>query len=156
MTPKVKYKIVAPEIIGNYPLQKATPGSAGVDLPAAIPEAITLQPNEVKLIPTGLKIWVEDPAYVGLIHPRSGAGHKLGLVLGNLTGVIDSDYQGQLMVSLWNRSTEPRVIEPLQRIAQYVVTPVASPEYVLDDSDWTTSQRADGGFGSSGQGAAKK
>ena len=150
MKPVVKYEVVNEKMRQHTYLARATPGSAGVDLLAAVDEAFVLSPNQVKLVPTGLKIWVENPEFVGLIMPKSGTGHKRGLVLGNLTGVIDSDYQGELFVSLWNRGEVPQTIEPFSQIAQYVVVPVAQPVYMEDQSDWEANQRGEGGFGSTG------
>jgi dUTP pyrophosphatase len=129
----------------------ATPGSAGLDLRACLEAALTLAPGETRLIPTGLAIHLADPGYAAMILPRSGLGHKHGIVLGNLVGLIDSDYQGQLMVSLWNRADTPFVIEPMERIAQMVIVPVVQARFNVVD-DFATSQRGDGGFGSTGKG----
>lgn len=128
----------------------ATGGSAGLDLRACLEEALTLQPGETRLIPTGLAIHIADPAFAGLILPRSGLGHKHGIVLGNLVGLIDSDYQGPLMVSAWNRSNVSFVIQPMERLAQLVVVPVQQVGFnVVEDFD--QSDRGAGGFGSTGQ-----
>ncbi len=127
----------------------ATDGSAGVDLRANIDEAFTLQPGETKLVNTGLAIHLKDVGYAAAILPRSGLGHKHGVVLGNLTGLIDSDYQGELMVSLWNRSTEAFTVNPGDRIAQMIIVPVARPEFVVVDS-FEATERGEGGFNSTG------
>ena len=129
----------------------ATTGSAGLDLRACLDEPLTLQPGETALVPTGLAIHVGDPGYAALILPRSGLGHKHGIVLGNLVGLIDSDYQGQLMVSMWNRGQTPFTIEPGERIAQLVVVPVVQVELEVVE-DFATSARGAGGFGHSGRG----
>jgi dUTP pyrophosphatase len=127
----------------------ASAGAAGLDLRAALETALTLAPGEAQLIPTGLAIHVEDPRYAALILPRSGLGHKHGIVLGNLVGLIDSDYQGQLMVSAWNRSQARYVIQPLERIAQLVIVPVVQVELNVVE-DFAASARGAGGFGSTG------
>jgi dUTP pyrophosphatase len=128
----------------------ATPGSAGLDLRACIGEAITLKPGESLLIPTGLAIHLDDPALAAVIIPRSGLGHKHGIVLGNLVGLIDSDYQGQVFVSCWNRAGEAFVVNPLERIAQLVVVPVVQVELNVVES-FEESVRGAGGFGSTGK-----
>jgi dUTP pyrophosphatase len=128
----------------------ATPGSAGLDLRACIGEAITLKAGESSLIPTGLAIHLDDPGLAAVIIPRSGLGHKHGIVLGNLVGLIDSDYQGQVFVSCWNRGREPFVVNPLERIAQLVVVPVVQVELNVVDS-FEASARGAGGFGSTGK-----
>jgi len=128
----------------------ATPGSAGLDLRACIGEAITLEPGDSSLIPTGLAIHLDDPALAAVIIPRSGLGHKHGIVLGNLVGLIDSDYQGQVFVSCWNRGKEPFVVNPLERIAQLVVVPVVQVELNVVDA-FDASARGAGGFGSTGK-----
>jgi dUTP pyrophosphatase len=127
----------------------ASAGAAGLDLRAALEADLSLAPGEAQLIPTGLAIHVADPRYAALILPRSGLGHKHGIVLGNLVGLIDSDYQGQLMVSAWNRGRIPYVIRPLERLAQLVVVPVVQVELNIVD-DFTASSRGAGGFGSTG------
>lgn len=150
---QVQVKILNPKI-GNddkFPLpHRATDGSAGIDLRACIDEPITIKVGESQLIGTGLAIYIQDPDYVGLIMPRSGLGHKHGIVLGNLTGVIDADYQGELMVSIWNRSQTDYVLQPGEKMAQYLVVPIARPtfEIVAEFSD--ISVRGEGGFGSTG------
>lgn len=131
--------------------QYATPGSAGLDLRACIDTSLSLNPGETQLIPTGMAIYIADPNYAAMLLPRSGLGHKHGVVLGNLVGLIDSDYQGPLMVSMWNRSDTVFTIEPLDRIAQMVIVPVMQPTFhVVDDFD-DASERHTGGFGSTGQ-----
>lgn len=128
----------------------ATPGSAGLDLRACLDEAITLAPGQTTLIPTGLAIHIADPGLAAIILPRSGLGHKHGIVLGNLVGLIDSDYQGQLMVSCWNRGQTEFVIQPFERIAQLVIVPVVQAQFRRVDS-FDTSARGAGGFGSTGK-----
>jgi dUTP pyrophosphatase len=128
----------------------ATPGSAGLDLRACIDAPITIEPGATVLIPTGLAIHIADPGYCAMILPRSGMGHKNGIVLGNLVGLIDSDYQGQLMISTWNRSQSAFTLQPLDRLAQLVIVPVMQVAFnVVDDFD--ASDRGAGGFGSTGQ-----
>ena len=150
---QVQVKILNPKI-GNddkFPLpHRATDGSAGIDLRACIDEPITIKAGESQLIGTGLAIYIQDPNYVGFIMPRSGLGHKHGIVLGNLTGVIDADYQGELMVSIWNRSQTDYVLQSGEKMAQYLVVPVVRPtfEIVAEFSD--ISVRGEGGFGSTG------
>ncbi|MBA4217349.1 MAG: dUTP diphosphatase [Roseateles sp.] len=128
----------------------ATPGSAGLDLRACLDAAITLAPGQTTLIPTGLAIHIADPGLAALILPRSGLGHKHGIVLGNLVGLIDSDYQGQLMVSCWNRGQTEFTIQPFERIAQLVIVPVVQATFRRVDS-FETSDRGVGGFGSTGK-----
>lgn len=128
---------------------RATEGSAGVDLRANTSEPFELKPGETKLVETGLAIHLDDVHVAAMILPRSGLGHKHGVVLGNLTGLIDSDYQGELMVSLWNRSTEPFTVNPGDRIAQMVIVPVMQPEFVVVDS-FESTERGAGGFNSTG------
>jgi dUTP pyrophosphatase len=127
-----------------------TLGSAGLDLRACIDQSITLQPGATDLLPTGLAIYLEDPNYAAMILPRSGLGHKHGIVLGNLIGLIDSDYQGELMISCWNRSDTAFEIQPLDRIAQLVIVPVLQADFVWVD-EFTASDRGDKGFGSTGR-----
>lgn len=129
----------------------ATPGSAGLDLRACLDAAVTLAPGQTTLIPTGLAIHIADPGLAALILPRSGLGHKHGIVLGNLVGLIDSDYQGPLMVSCWNRGSQAFTIQPMERIAQLVIVPVVQASFRLVDS-FEASQRGEGGFGSTGRG----
>ena len=128
----------------------ATAGSAGLDLRACIDAPITLQPGDSSLIPTGIAIHLDDPSLAAVIIPRSGLGHKHGIVLGNLVGLIDSDYQGQVFVSCWNRGREPFVVNPLERIAQLVVVPVVQVELNVVP-DFEASSRGAGGFGSTGK-----
>ncbi|WP_233831833.1 dUTP diphosphatase [Paraburkholderia sp. ZP32-5] len=128
----------------------ATTGSAGLDLRACLDEPLTLAPGETALVPTGLAIHVGDPGYAALILPRSGLGHKHGIVLGNLVGLIDSDYQGQLMISTWNRGQTTFVLNPMERLAQLVIVPVVQAEFNIVD-DFVESDRGAGGFGSTGK-----
>jgi len=128
----------------------ATNGSAGLDLRACLDAPVTLQPGETTLVPTGLAIHLADPGYAALILPRSGLGHKHGIVLGNLVGLIDSDYQGQLMVSTWNRGQAEFVLNPFERLAQLVIVPVVQAQFNIVD-DFAQSDRGEGGFGSTGR-----
>ncbi|HEY2605100.1 dUTP diphosphatase [Paraburkholderia sp. RL18-103-BIB-C] len=128
----------------------ATTGSAGLDLRACLDEPLTLKPGETALVPTGLAIHVGDPGYAALILPRSGLGHKHGIVLGNLVGLIDSDYQGQLMISTWNRGETAFVLNPMERLAQLVIVPVVQANFNIVD-DFEESERGAGGFGSTGK-----
>ena len=128
----------------------ATAGAAGLDLRACIDAPMMLQPGETQLIPTGMAIHLADPGYAALILPRSGLGHKHGIVLGNLVGLIDSDYQGQLMVSAWNRGQQAFKLAPLERLAQLVIVPVVQAEFNVVE-DFAASQRGEGGFGSTGR-----
>ena len=146
---KVDVKILDPRVKEKMPAY-ATAGSAGLDLRAMLDEPLTLQPGETKLIKTGLAIHLADPGYAALILPRSGLGHKHGIVLGNLVGLIDSDYQGELMVSTWNRGQEAFTIEPMERIAQLVIVPVVQMQMNIVD-DFEASDRGAGGFGSTGK-----
>ena len=128
----------------------ATAGSAGLDLRAALAEPLVLAPGQTELIPTGLSIYIADPGYAGLILPRSGLGHKHGIVLGNLVGLIDADYQGPLMVSAWNRGSQAFTIEPMERLAQLVVVPILQVGFNIVES-FDQSDRGAGGFGSTGR-----
>lgn len=128
----------------------ATPGSAGLDLRACIDDAITIEAGATVLIPTGLAIHVADPGYAAMILPRSGMGHKNGIVLGNLVGLIDSDYQGQLMVSTWNRGQAAFTLNPMERLAQLIIVPVLQVGFNIVD-EFDTSERGAGGFGSTGK-----
>ena len=128
----------------------ATPGSAGLDLRACLDAPLTLAPNAWQLVPTGMAIYLKDPAFAALILPRSGLGHKHGIVLGNLVGLIDSDYQGQLMVSAWNRSSVAFTIEPMERIAQLVIVPVIQAQFNIVN-EFKASERGEGGYGSTGK-----
>ena len=129
----------------------ATAGSAGLDLRACLDEPLTLAPNAWQLVPTGMAMHLKDPAYAALILPRSGLGHKHGIVLGHLVGLIDSDYQGQLMVSAWNRSEVAFTIEPMERIAQLVIVPVVQAQFHVVDEFTQASERGEGGYGSTGK-----
>jgi dUTP pyrophosphatase len=146
---KIDVKIIDSRMAGNLPAY-ATPGSAGLDLRACLDAPLVLAPNAWQLVPTGLAIYLEDPSYAALILPRSGLGHKHGIVLGNLVGLIDSDYQGQLMVSAWNRSSTAFIIEPMERIAQLVIVPVMQAQFNVV-SEFPASQRGEGGYGSTGK-----
>jgi dUTP pyrophosphatase len=128
----------------------ATPGSAGLDLRACIEHVLTLRPGETELIPTGMAVHLADPGFAALILPRSGLGHKHGIVLGNLVGLIDSDYQGQLFISCWNRGREVFLLNPMERIAQLVIVPVVQATFNIVD-DFSESKRGEGGFGSTGK-----
>ena len=145
----IDVKILDPRLQGNLP-SYATPGSAGLDLRACLQEPLTLAPNAWQLVPTGMAIYLQDPRFAALILPRSGLGHKHGIVLGNLVGLIDSDYQGQLMVSAWNRSTTAFTMEPMERIAQLVIVPVVQATFNVV-SEFEASQRGEGGYGSTGK-----
>lgn len=146
---KIDVKIIDERLRGNLPTY-ATPGSAGLDLRACLDAPLTLQPNAWQLVPTGLAIYLQDAGYAAMILPRSGLGHKHGIVLGNLVGLIDSDYQGQLMVSAWNRSDVAFTIEPMERIAQLVIVPVVQAKFNVVDA-FTATQRGEGGYGSTGK-----
>ncbi|OSN11442.1 deoxyuridine 5'-triphosphate nucleotidohydrolase [Lonsdalea iberica] len=151
MTKKIDVKIIDPRIGQEFPLPTyATPGSAGLDLRACLDSAVVLGAGETTLLPTGLAIHIGDPSLAAVILPRSGLGHKHGVVLGNLVGLIDSDYQGQLMVSVWNRGSTSFTIEPGERIAQMVFVPVVQAEFNLVN-EFTDSERGEGGFGHSGR-----
>ena len=148
---QLQVKILDPRIGTSFPLPSyATPGSAGLDLRACLDQALTLEPGQTELIPTGLAIHIDDPNLCAMILPRSGLGHKHGIVLGNLVGLIDSDYQGQLFVSCWNRGNTSFVMEPGERMAQLVLVPVIQADFSLV-TEFTDSDRGDGGFGSSGR-----
>ena len=135
----------------EQPPKYATAGSAGIDLRACIDAPLALAPGQTVLVPSGIAIHLEDPELAALVLPRSGLGHKHGIVLGNLVGLIDSDYQGQVMVSLWNRSAHPFTLEPMERIAQLVVVPVLQVGLNIVE-EFTASERGAGGFGSTGSG----
>lgn len=148
---KLQLKILDSRIGNEIPLPAyATSGSAGMDLRACIDAPITLKPGDTELIPTGIAIHISDPGYAATILPRSGLGHKHGIVLGNLVGLIDSDYQGQLFVSCWNRGNTTFTIEIADRIAQLVILPVAQVDFEMVE-EFNDSDRGDGGFGSSGR-----
>ena len=145
----IDIKILDPRMKDQLPAY-ATEGSAGLDLRACIDEAITIDAGATVLIPTGLAIHVADPGYAAMILPRSGMGHKNGIVLGNLVGLIDSDYQGQLMVSTWNRGQSAFTLNPMERLAQLIVVPVMQVGFNVVD-EFGTSERGAGGFGSTGK-----
>jgi dUTP pyrophosphatase len=148
---QIEVKILDDRIGSEFPLPDyATPGSAGLDLRACVDDTLTIGPGETHLIPTGISIYIADPSLCATILPRSGLGHKHGIVLGNLVGLIDSDYQGPLMVSVWNRGNKPYAIEAGERIAQLVFLPVVQAQFSIVSS-FNQSQRGEGGFGSSGQ-----
>ncbi len=146
---QIDVKMINP-MIKEYLPQYATEGSAGLDLRAAIDEALAIEPGQTTLIKTGMAIHIADPAYAAMILPRSGLGHKHGIVLGNLVGLIDSDYQGELMVSVWNRGNESFTIKPLERIAQMIIVPVIQASFNVV-ADFDASSRGTGGFGSTGK-----
>ena len=146
---KIDVKIMDQRLQGNLP-NYATPGSAGLDLRACLDSPLTLAANAWQLIPTGIAIYLHDPGYAALILPRSGLGHKHGIVLGNLVGLIDSDYQGQLMVSAWNRSDTPFTIAAMERIAQLLIVPVVRAEFNVV-AEFPASERGEGGYGSTGK-----
>jgi dUTP pyrophosphatase len=146
---KIDVKIIDPRMADQLPAY-ATPGSAGLDLRACLDAPLTLLPNAWQLVPAGIEIYLRDPGYAALILPRSGLGHKHGIVLGNLVGLIDSDYQGQLMVSAWNRSDIAFTIEPMERIAQLMIVPVLQAQFNVV-TEFPASQRGAGGYGSTGK-----
>jgi len=146
---KIDLKILDPRMRDQLPAY-ATSGSAGLDLRACIDAPLTIEPGATHLIPTGLAIHVADPGYAAVILPRSGLGHKNGIVLGNLVGLIDSDYQGQLMISTWNRGTAAFVLNPFERLAQLVVVPVVQAQFNIVE-EFPDSDRGAGGFGSTGK-----
>lgn len=150
MNTKIQLKILDPRIGKEFPLPKyATNGSAGLDLCACLQSKITILPKETILIPTGVSIYIADPKLAAVIIPRSGLGHKHGIVLGNLAGLIDSDYQGPLLISCWNRSEKAFEIVPGDRIAQLIIVPVVHAEFDIVE-EFMVSDRGDGGFGSTG------
>lgn len=147
---KIDVKILDPRIGKEFPLPEyATPGSAGMDLRACLDTPLVVEPGQTHLVKTGLAIHIADPGLCATILPRSGLGHKKGIVLGNLVGLIDSDYQGELMVSVWNRGQETFTMQPGERIAQLVIMPVVQARFEVVQ-DFTNSERGEGGFGSSG------
>ena len=146
---KIDVKIMDARMAEQLPAY-ATPGSAGLDLRACLNEPLTLPPNAWQLVPTGIAIYLQDPHFAAMILPRSGLGHKHGIVLGNLVGLIDSDYQGQLMVSAWNRSSTAFTIEPMDRIAQLLIVPVVQAQFNVV-TEFPASARGEGGYGSTGQ-----
>jgi dUTP pyrophosphatase len=146
----IDVRILDPRMAGRMPAY-ATPGSAGLDLRACLDAPLVLQPGATELIPTGLSIHIGDPGLAAMILPRSGLGHKHGIVLGNLVGLIDSDYQGPLMVSCWNRGSQAFTVQPMERIAQLVIVPVVQASFRRVDA-FEGSERGAGGFGSTGRG----
>ncbi|TXT41625.1 MAG: dUTP pyrophosphatase [Comamonadaceae bacterium] len=146
---KIDVKVMDARMAEQLP-HYATPGSAGLDLRACLDAPLTLQANAWQLVPTGIAMYLKDPGYAAMILPRSGLGHKHGIVLGNLVGLIDSDYQGQLMVSAWNRSDVPFTIEPMERIAQLVIVPVLQAQFNVV-TEFPASVRGEGGYGSTGK-----
>jgi dUTP pyrophosphatase len=146
---KIDVKVLDPRLSDQLPAY-ATPGSAGLDLRACIDQPLTLEPNAWRLVPTGIAIYLKDPGFAALILPRSGLGHKHGIVLGNLVGLIDSDYQGQLMVSAWNRSDTAFTLQPMERLAQLVIVPVVQAEFNVV-GEFPISERGEGGYGSTGK-----
>lgn len=146
---QIDVKVLDPRMAGQLPAY-ATPGSAGLDLRACLDAPLTLAPNAWQLVPTGLAIHLADPGFAAMILPRSGLGHKNGIVLGNLVGLIDSDYQGELMVSCWNRGQAAFTINPGERIAQLVFVPVVQAQFEIVD-DFAASARGSGGFGHTGR-----
>jgi len=151
MKSKIQLKILDSRIGNEFPVPNyATDGSAGMDMRACLDEAIDLAPGETVLVPTGLAIHLEDPNYAAMLLPRSGLGHKHGIVLGNLVGLIDSDYQGQVFVSCWNRGQDTFTVQPGERIAQMVIVPVVQAEFEIVD-EFHDSERGEGGFGHTGR-----
>jgi dUTP pyrophosphatase len=150
-TTAVDLKILDPRMAEVLPAY-GTPGSAGLDLRAGLSEPLVLQPGQVELIPTGLSMHLADPNLAAMILPRSGLGHKNGIVLGNLVGLIDSDYQGPLMVSCWNRGNSAFTIQPMDRIAQLIIVPVVQAQFRVVSEFGESTQRGEGGFGSTGKG----
>ena len=150
-TTAVDLKILDPRMAEVLPAY-GTPGSAGLDLRASLSEPLVLQPGQVELLPTGLSMHLADPNLAAMILPRSGLGHKNGIVLGNLVGLIDSDYQGPLMVSCWNRGNSAFTIQPMDRIAQLIIVPVVQAQFRVVSEFGESTQRGEGGFGSTGKG----
>lgn len=149
---KVQVKVLDKRLGNEWPMPSyATSGSAGLDLRACVDETTLIEPGQTILVKTGLAIYIEDTQFAGLILPRSGLGHKHGIVLGNLVGLIDSDYQGELMVSVWNRSQTAFILEPGERLAQYVLVPVVHAEFEQVE-EFVATERGAGGFGHTGQG----
>ena len=148
---KIQLKILDPRLGTEFPLPHyATDGSAGLDMRACVDEALEMAPGETHLIPSGMAIHVEDPGLAAILLPRSGLGHKHGIVLGNLVGLIDSDYQGQVFVSCWNRGDKPFTVEPGERIAQMVIVPVVHADFEIVE-DFIATERGAGGFGHTGR-----
>ena len=149
MNLSVDYKILNPLITSHIP-NYASKGAAGLDLRACVEQSLLIRPGETELIPTGISIFIKDPNYAALILPRSGLGHKHGIVLGNLVGLIDSDYQGELLVTCWNRGDKEFTINSLDRIAQLVLVPVLQPSFNLVE-EYENTERGESGFGSTGK-----
>ncbi|MFW2077137.1 dUTP diphosphatase [Acinetobacter sp. ULE_I010] len=148
---KVQVKVLDPRLGQEWPMPTyATTGSAGLDLRACVDEATQIEPGQTVLVKTGLAIYIEDVNFAGLVLPRSGLGHKHGIVLGNLVGLIDSDYQGELMVSVWNRGQTTFTLEPGERLAQYILVPVVQAQFELVN-EFEASERGAGGFGHTGK-----
>ncbi len=151
LTNRIKMKILNPKMGTEIPLPTyATDGAAGLDLRACIDEPLEIKPGATVLLPTGIAFYIENPNYAGLVLPRSGLGHKHGIVLGNLVGLIDSDYQGELMLSCWNRSAKPFTVNVGERLAQFVIVPVVRAQFEVVE-DFTATERAAGGFGHTGR-----
>ncbi|HYW77796.1 MAG TPA: dUTP diphosphatase, partial [Gammaproteobacteria bacterium] len=151
MSQRIEVRVLRPAVLEQWGLPHyATDGAAGLDLRAAIEAPLELKPGDTELVPSGIAIHIGDPGIAAMILPRSGLGHRHGIVLGNLVGLIDSDYQGELMVSCWNRGKDAYTIEPGERIAQLIFTPVLHPELAVVD-EFTPSERGEGGFGHSGR-----
>ena len=147
----IQLKILDPRICSEYPLPDyATDGSAGMDLRACLDQTLSLEPGQTELLPTGIAIHISDPGLAAVLLPRSGLGHKHGIVLGNLVGLIDSDYQGQVYISVWNRGKESFTVQPGERIAQMVIVPVVHAEFEVVE-EFTASERGEGGFGHTGR-----
>lgn len=148
---RIKMRVLNPKLGTEIPLPAyATEGAAGLDLRACIDAPIEIKPGETVLIPTGLAVYIEDPNFAGLIMPRSGLGHKHGIVLGNLVGLIDSDYQGELMISCWNRGDKTFTVNVAERLAQFVIVPVAHARFEIVET-FEETERAEGGFGHTGR-----
>jgi len=148
---KIQLKILDARLGGEFPMPHyATDGAAGMDMRACVDGPLEIAPGEAQLIPTGLAMHIEEPGLAAMLLPRSGLGHKHGIVLGNLVGLIDSDYQGQVFVSCWNRGAESFTVQPGERIAQMVIVPVVHADFEVVD-DFTTSERGEGGFGHTGR-----
>ena len=148
----IKLKVLDPRLGRDFPLPEyATRGSAGLDLRACLDAPLVLKPGQTELVPTGLAIHLDDPGLAAVLLPRSGLGHKHGIVLGNLVGLIDSDYQGQVFVSAWNRGSQPFTVEPGERLAQMVIVPVVRARFEVVE-EFSASERGAGGFGHSGRG----
>ena len=148
---RIQLKVLDERLGNEFPMPHyATDGAAGMDMRACVPETLEIAPGETQLIPSGLAMHIEEPGLAAILLPRSGLGHKHGIVLGNLVGLIDSDYQGQVYISVWNRGKESFTVQPGERIAQMVIVPVVHAEFEVVD-DFTASERGDGGFGHTGR-----